>query len=196
MKKTLTLVCTILLLAALAAGCASGPKADPTPAPTQQPTQQPAPEPTQEPAPEFAGMYILCNGTKVTVGMPFSDVKDGLGTETRPADVVLPCDGSDAYKDTIHYYGTLAVTENISGVISNLEISDLYETEGDAALMGKIKIGNTQAEAIAALGEPSSPLADDDYALTYELEDGVVLVFLDPETNKETVSGVSIILFQ
>ncbi len=141
-------------------------------------------------------MYILCSGTKLAVGMQFADVKDGLGAETRPADVILPCDGSDAYKDTIHYYGTLAVTEDINGVIAQLEISDLYGDEGDAALMGKIKIGNTQAEAIAALGEPTRPMADDDYALTYDLENGVVLVFLSPDDNKETVSGINIMWFR
>ena len=192
MKKTLVVMCTLLLLAALAAGCASAPKAEPTAAPTQQPTA----EPTPEPAPEPAGMYILCSGTKLAVGMQFADVKDGLGAETRPADVILPCDGGDAYKDTIHYFGTLAVTEDKDGVIAQLEISDLYETEGDAALMGKIKIGSTQAEAIAALGEPSTPMADDDYALTYDLENGVVLVFLSPDDNKETVSGINIMWFR
>lgn len=191
MKKTLVVMCIVLLLAALAAGCASAPKAEPTPAPTQQPTAAP----TSEPA-ETEGMYILCSGTKLAVGMQFADVKDGLGAETRPADVILPCDGSDAYKDTIHYFGTLAVTEDINGVIAQLEISDLYGTEGDAALMGKIKIGNTQAEAIAALGEPTRPMADDDYALTYDLENGVVLVFLSPDDNKETVSGINIMWFR
>ena len=192
MKKTLVVMCIVLLLAALAAGCATAPKTEPTAAPTQQPTA----EPTPEPAPEPAGMYILCSGTKLAVGMQFADVKDGLGAETRPADVILPCDGGDAYKDTIHYFGTLAVTEDKDGVIAQLEISDLYETEGDAALMGKIKIGNTQAEAIAALGEPSTPLADDDYALTYDLENGVVLVFLSPDDNKETVSGINIMWYR
>ena len=191
MKKTLVVMCIVLLLAALAAGCASAPKAEPTPAPTQQPTAAPTPEPA-----ETEGMYILCSGTTLAVGMQFADVKDGLGAETRPADVILPCDGSDAYKDTIHYFGTLAVTEDINGVIAQLEISDLYGTEGDAALMGKIKIGNTQAEAIAALGEPTRPMADDDYALTYDLENGVVLVFLSPDDNKETVSGINIMWFR
>ena len=192
MKKTLVVMCIVLLLAALAAGCASAPKTEPTAAPTQQPTAEPAPEP----AAESAGMYILCSGTKLTVGMQFADVKDGLGAETRPVDVILPCDGGDAYKDTIHYFGTLAVTEDKDGVIAQMEISDLYETEGDAALMGKIKVGSTQAEAIAALGEPSTPMADDDYALTYDLENGVVLVFLSPDDNKETVSGINIMWYR
>ena len=192
MKKTLVVICIVLLLAALVVGCASAPKTEPTAAPTQQPAAEPTPGPAAEPA----GMYILCRGTKLAVGMQFADVKDGLGAETRPADVILPCDGGDAYKDTIHYFGTLAVTEDKDGVIAQLEISDLYETEGDAALMGKIKIGSTQADAIAALGEPSTPLADDDYALTYDLANGVVLVFLSPDDNKETVSGINIMWYR
>ena len=179
MKQYLSLLCAVLALCCLLMGCAADK----------------APETTQPAPAEPTGLYIQYQDAKLAVGIPFADVKDALGAEARPAEVILPCDGSDAYKDTMHFYGHLAVTENIDGIITNIEISDFYEGEGDPTFMGTIRLGATQEEAVKALGEPDNyPLEEDDYSLTYRKDNICTMVFLDPETDKQTVSGISMIL--
>ena len=175
MKKAILLLCAVLLMSTLLAGC--GKKS--------------------ESAKEPEGMYVSYNGANITLGVKFADIKDSLGEQTAPEEVILPCDGGDAYKDTMHFYAGLAVTENKDGIVSQIEISTLYEGEGDAALNGKVKIGDKQEDAVAALGEPDTwPIPEDDYALTYAKDNAHTIVFLDPDTNKETVSGVYMTLVQ
>ncbi len=202
MKKTAMILSVILLLAALLVGCTEGGS---TPASTDATVQSNAPVDTNAPADTQAtqedsqteGMYVEYNGVKIALGVNFADLKDALGEQTMPDQVIYPCDGGDAYKDTMHFYPALAVTENKDGIISNIEISDVYEGECQAKLMGTITIGNSQQEAVEALGEPDNfPLAEDDYSLNYNSEDQAIMVFLDPDSDKQTVSGVSMFLIQ
>ena len=175
MKKCFLLLCAVLLMSTLLAGC--GKKSGG--------------------AKEPEGMYVTYNGAYVAIGMTFADIKDSLGEQTAPDEVILPCDGGDAYKDTMHFYNGLTVTENKDGIVSQIEISTIYEGEGDASLNGKVKIGDKQEDAVAALGEPEYwPIPDDDYALTYTEGDKHIVVFLDPDSNKEIVSGVYMTLIQ
>ncbi|MBQ6570453.1 MAG: hypothetical protein IJL87_09370 [Clostridia bacterium] len=183
MKKNLLVICVALLLAVLMVGC-GGKK---TPAESQ---------PSVDNTPAADAMYIEFNGVKLYAGTPFADVKDALGQTTQPDEVILPCDGGDAYKDTMHFYNGITVTENVKGLISNIEVSSMDGATSEAALMGKVKLGTSQADAIAALGQPSNyPIPDDDYSLTYQTSNSSVLVFLDPDT-KETVSGITIFLVE
>ena len=171
MRKRFLLLCAILLMSTLLAGC--GKKS--------------------EGAKEPEGMYVTCNDAYVAIGMTYADIKDGLGEQTAPDEVILPCDGGDAYKDTMHFYKGLTVTENRDGIVSQIEVN----SEGDIALMGKVKVGDKQEDAVKALGEPDTyPVPEDDYALTYSTDTYYVMVFLDPDTNKEIVSGVYMTLIQ
>lgn len=191
MKKSVWIICAALLLAVVLAAC--GAKG--TTAESGKPAEPEKTAEAETAAPE--GMYITYNGTNVAVGMKFADVEAGLGEPVSPAQDVLPCDGNADNKTIMHFYGKFAITEDNSGVIIDLEISDLFEGEGDPALMGKVHFGDKQADAVAALGEPDNyPLPEDDYALTYEFEDSFVYVFLNPDNNKDTVNGVSISLKQ
>lgn len=178
MKRTLCWMLLGLLLVTLLAGCTANTPGENTPAASD-------------------GMYVLFRNTKVSLGMNYADVKEGLGEESGPAQDVLPCDGNEDGKTILHFYPGFAVTENVDGVIVELEISELYEGEGDAALMGKVKIGATQEEAIAALGEPNNyPLPEDDYGLMYGQGNQYIGVFLDPDSNKEIVSSISMLLME
>ncbi len=174
MKKFCLLLTAVVLAATLLAGCSSGKKSSEGP----------------------KGMYLQYNDAKIAIGMKFEDVKDGLGTETRTPEVILPCDGGDAYKDTLHFYPGMAVTENIDGVISQIEVSDLYEGEANATVSGKVKVGDTVETAVGALGEPVNyPIPDDEYSMTYNEGDANILLFLDPD-NKDVISGIWMTLVQ
>ena len=187
MKKTTLLLCIALLICCLLIGC-SDAKSDGK-------STTAAPETTQTPVPD--GFYVLYNGTPIALGMKYADVKEGLGAEAAPAEEILPCDGSDAFKDTMHTYAGMTVTENINGIIKDIEISDIPVSGDEAALMGKIKLGAKQEDVVAAMGEPNNfPLAEDDFALTYRTDNQFINVFLDPDNNKETVSGVMMMLME
>ena len=189
MKKFICLICGILLLTSLLVGCTSGKTTNDSTDSNDKSNESDKSKDTQP-----KGIYMTFNGTSFTLGMPYADVKDGLGAQTEPEEVILPCDGGDSYKNTIHHYPGFTVTENKDGIICEIDFSTMYG-EGDASLMGKIKIGSTQAEAVEALGTPDNyPLADDDFALSYSYDDKFVIVFLDSENNKETVSGASFML--
>ncbi len=174
MKKLCVLLIAAVLAATLFVGCSGGKKS----------------------AAEPKGMYLQYNDAKISIGMKFEDIKEGLGTETRTPEVILPCDGGDAYKDTLHFYPGMAVTENIDGVISQIEVSDIYEGEANATVNGKVKVGDTVETAVGALGEPVTyPIPDDEYAMTYNEGDANILLFLDPD-NKDVISGIWMTLVQ
>ena len=193
MKKTLSLLLALLLLAALLTACAVKAPASPATELPQESNQETAPAP----AATGGRMYILYNNTEDALGDTFADLKDSLGEEAAPAQEILPCDGSDLFKDTMHYYQGLSITENIDGIIKEIDVSDLYGDVANASLMGQVVVGDTQAKALEVLGEPDNfPLAEDDFSLTYQPDNQYVMVYLDPDNNKETVSGISMMLVE
>ena len=168
MKKHYLLLCAAILLTMILSGCAKAKSGSAEP----------------------EGVYVRYNGTNITAGMKYEDVKDGLGEESRTPEVILPCDGGDAYKDTMHFYPGFVVTENIDGVISEMEITDMYDAGGDAMVNGKVKVGDNQATVIEALGEPDIyPIPEDDYSMTYTNGNQLTLLFLDPD-NKDIVNDI------
>ncbi len=177
MKKLATILCAVLVLTLLV-GCAA----------------KPAPETEPAETPDAAdGLYLVYNGAKLALGMSFADVKDALGEETRPADEILPCDGGDSFKDTMHHYAGMDVTEDINGIVKEIDVPGVDESS-EAAVLGKVKVGDKQSDAVAALGEPENyPLAEDDFALTYKTDNQYINLFLDPD-NKETISGMMFML--
>ena len=181
MKKLISLLLVTLLLTALFVGCA---KSADTPA-----SDAPASEAPTEPAASY-DRYFLFNGVEVAPGVKYAEIKDALGAEIKPADDILPCDGSDLYHNVQHYHDGLTVVETKDGVIS-----EIYVEEGSAALfMGKLGLGASPEDAIAQLGEPRNwPLAEDDYSLDYGTESAWVNLFLDPDSNKTVIYSMSML---
>ena len=183
MKKYLMIIVSVLLLIAIAAGCAGNTPAD-------KPEEKTDTDVTTE------GMYIVLNGTKVGIGMTYADIKDGIGAETQPEDVILPCDEGDSFRNVMHHYEGATITENRDGKVCEIEVSDLHGNTDNVTLMGKVKVGDKTEDAVAALGEPDNwPTPEDDYSLVYKYDNCFVYVFLDPDTNKATVSEISFMGF-
>lgn len=146
-------------------------------------------ESTSEPV-AADGMYMLVNGTRIELGMKYADVKEGLGAQTAPDQELGSCD-DPTFVRIVHFYPSMTVTENPDGTIWGIELSSIYAGEGDAALKGKVKLGTTLDEALAALGEPdNSASIKDDCMLNYQQDGQIIYIFLDAGNNN-TVSGIS-----
>ena len=150
-----------------------------TTAPTEQSTEAEAAE----------GMYLLVNGVRLAPGLPYAEVKAALGAQTAPDQALDACDGSSF--GTIHFYPGMTVTENESGVIRGIECSVQFEGESDAALLGRVGLGATTAEVLAALGVPENAAsADLDCVLSYRQEGLVVSVCFFDADSPDTVSSI------
>ena len=203
MKKAVWMLCIVLLLTVLLVGCTQAASPEPSADP-QKPSAQigsapapddPAPASIENPpAPDEAdGMYLLVNGTRLELGMPYADVKDGLGTQTAPDQELSSCD-DPSYVRIVHFYPGLTVTEAPDGVICGMELSSLFDGETDAALNGAVSLGTTLDAALAALGEPENVSSiKDDCMLIYRSDGLDVWIFLDADGN-HTVSGISMTL--
>ena len=208
MKKTLSVLLALVLLAALAAGCANQPqptgtqspvntqapapdtKEAPAPITTEAPspitTEAPAPETTKAPAEAPEGIYIDMNGVQIVVGVPFADLEEALGPQTAPAETIYACDPDSDWQQTMHYYEGVIVCEDKDGVINNVQVS-----EGDAALMGKLRIGATPEEVKAVFGTPET---EETWGMYYESTTPWVNFYLDDETG--LVTGFSLMVME
>ena len=168
MKKILSILLVVTLSAALLAGCSGQKK-------PSQPEEQPA-------AAEPEGVYVAMNGVNISLGIPFADLQDKLGEESKPSETINSCDENSDWKQTMHFYDGVTVTEDKDGLIDGVEVS------GDtASLMGKIKIGATADEVKEALGEPDT---DAEWGIYYNSSNPWVNIYLDEETG--TVSGFAL----
>ena len=95
MKKVLLIGLVLTMMVSLLAGCQ---KAEETAPETSQAQEQTAAE---------DDLFIQVNGVKVYLEMKFEDIEDQLGEPTSPAQVILPCDGGDAYKGFIRIAFTM-----------------------------------------------------------------------------------------
>ena len=182
MKKVISVLLAVLLITVLFAACKSNNESaeskdsvSTTAAPAVSVTEAPS-EPEAE-----EGIYATINGVNVTVGVPFADMEAALGEQTQPAETIDSCDPDSDWKQTMHYYEGVIITENKDGIIDGIQVQ-----EGDSALMGKIKIGAARDDVKALLGEPET---DETWGMFYETKPGVNL-YLDEETG--LVSGFAI----
>lgn len=192
MKKTISLLLALLLIAALFVGCSSQKKPDEsktpettkaqTPSTTEAPATTEAPTTTEARNTDPEGIFVTVNGANVTVGVPFADLEEALGSPTAPAEVIESCDEGSDWKQTMHYYEGVIITENKDGVIDGVQVGD-----GDAALMGKIRIGATRDEVIDLLGTPDT---DESWGIMYENTSPGVNFYLDDETG--LISGFAL----
>lgn len=187
MKKVISVLLAVLLITVLFAACKSNNESaeskdsvSTTAAPAVSGDTEIVTEAPSEPEAE-EGIYATINGVNVTVGVPFADMEAALGEQTQPAETIDSCDPDSDWKQTMHYYEGVIITENKDGIIDGIQVQ-----EGDSALMGKIKIGAARDDVKALLGEPET---DETWGMFYETKPGVNL-YLDEETG--LVSGFAI----
>lgn len=172
-KKILCVLLAVLLLAALFAGCKKTEENKKT---EEKKTTDPTATETEE-----EGVFVTMNGFNLKVGVPYADVKDKLGKEIAPAETIDSCDPNSDWKQTMHFYEGVIVTEDKDGNIDGIQVQ-----EGDAALMGKIRIGATKEDVKAVLGEPDT---DAEWGIYYE-SDPMINFYLDEETG--LISGFAV----
>ncbi len=175
MKKTCIALCLVLLLTALSACGGKTPASN---------------EPSQQNEPAADALWVALGEQKLTLGMPFAEAENALGSETRPSEKMYPCDGTNEWNEIRHYYAGLTVGEDRDGKIDLIEL-DPASGASEASLNGAVQPGCTTDEALAALGEPDYPLDDDTGGLLFTRGGVTALVLLDFDT-KATVTGVNL----
>ncbi len=113
----------------------------------------------------------------------FTCSQNQLGTETQPAEVITSCDENSDWQQTMHFYGSVIVTEDKDGIIDSVTVNG-----GESTLMGKIAIGATKDEVKSVLGDPGT---DDSWGLYYDSTNPWVNVYTDEETG--LVSGFALL---
>ena len=172
----------------------------PTPPASQPDTTEPvsdAPAPTEQntEAKAAEGLYLLVNGARLAPGMNYADVKAALGAPIAPDQALDACDGSSF--GTIHFYPGMTVTEGESGVIRGIECSVQFGGESDAALLGRVGLGATRAEVLAALGVPENAASVEvDCVLIYRQEGMDVSVCFFDADSPDTVSSIQMTALQ
>ncbi|MBR6881080.1 MAG: hypothetical protein IKN14_08405 [Clostridiales bacterium] len=128
---------------------------------------------------------VVYKGVEVVMNAPFADIKDQLGDTVKPDDVILPCDGGDLYKDTIHHYEELDVTENVNGDITDIEVPVDVVPGDDLLILGDIKIGDSIEDVLKAHPE----FEDDEYCISYRSEGQYYCTIMKDYEAGTTVSG-------
>ena len=130
--------------------------------------------------------FVSFNGANLNLGMEFAKVKDMLGSETKPAETIEPCDGGD-YIQEMHFYDGLTVNTLRGETIIGLEVP---QDGGDGAMMqGKVKKGATVDEVKKQLGNPEN---EDEYSLSYTIGTASLMIYL----SDGVVSGSMAMSFQ
>ncbi len=146
---------------------ACGSKSDSTTAATEAATSA-----EESSAASSGNGFVSINGTDLALDMNWNDVKDKLGSETKPADTIQPCDGGD-YIQIMHHFDGITVTTLRDETIIGLEPA---EGSTEVLVMGKVKKGDNLETIKSALGTPSS---ESDGMLVYNAGNASVMLYLD-----------------
>ncbi len=127
--------------------------------------------------------HITYNGIDLKTGMVWADVKDSLGSETKPMERIEPCGGGD-YIQEMYFYDGVTINTLRSETIVGIEVP--MDTAGDSALAaGQIKKGDSADKIKEVLGEPTR---EDEYQVVYESDTDSLFFFID----NGTITGFSI----
>ena len=164
LKKWIALFLILVLAASLLVGCAKDNK------------DTKDPEETTAPAEEVVeGVYVTINGQNVQLGMAYADVADKLGEETQPAEVIDSCDPESDWKQTMHYYPGVTITEDKDGNLDSFSLGEPVNGS-EVLFMGKIKVGATADDVVAVMGEADQA---DEYSLFYTSQGPWIGVYLE-----------------
>ena len=127
--------------------------------------------------------FISYNGVELRPGMTWADVKDSLGSESKPMEKIEPCGGGD-YIQELYFYKGLQIFTLRSETIISIEVP--MSEDGDAALAGgKIKKGDSIDSVKEVFGEPTG----DEWQAVYEFGDSTLMFYLD----NGTVTGIMLL---
>ena len=178
MKKIVFIMLAALLLAALLPGCADAKQPAETAASTPFPQDSAAKPAEQE------DIFVTVNGVDVYTGVPYAEYKEQLGEEIKPAEEVLACDPSSDWKQIMHFYQGVTVSEDKDGLVNSIQVE-----AGDAAILGKIGVGSTREEVKALLGQPDE---EDEWSLFYSSTQPQIM-FTSSETDSDRIASFNVI---
>ena len=182
MKKIVFIMLAALLLAALLLGCADAKQ--PAESLASKPAGQDTASAAEPAAPGQEGVFVTVNGVELCTGIPYAEYKEQLGEEIKPAEEVLACDPSSDWKQTMHFYQGVTVSEDKDGLVNSIQVE-----AGDAAILGKLGIGSTREEVKALLGQPDE---EDEWNLFYSSTQPQIM-FISSETDSERIASFNVI---
>ncbi len=177
MKKAVFLMLAALLLAALLLGCADAKQ------PAETAASTPAPQDSAAEPAEREGIFVTVNGVEVYTGVPYAEYREKLGKEIKPAEEVLACDPGSDWKQTMHFYQGVTVSEDKDGLVNSIQVE-----AGDAAILGKLGIGATREEVKALLGQPDE---EDEWSLFYSSTQPQIM-FIPAETDGDRIGSFNV----
>ncbi len=155
-KLTSVLLCASLFITAFAACSKDSDKDE-----TEKPADDTAAVETEAAADE--GFILTYNGQELTIGVPFTDVADGLGDELRPAEDIEPCDG-EGDTMTLHWYDGLEVGSDESGIIRYFSLSQEGDVSFQASTDKGLQLLDDRDRAVELYGTPDS---ENEYVISY-----------------------------
>lgn len=175
MKKRYLLLALIITLSTLTFGCDKKEEKNETntTTTTQKQEQQVKDEPS------LYGFTI--NGKTIKLGDKFEDVKDKLGSETKPAENVKPC-GIELHGETKrYYYNDVIIETNYQGIIYYMAISK-FETPNTKAEVKGMKLKTTVAEA-KTITSSETIENDSEYGFSYKKDQKTVSITLTDDND-------------
>lgn len=115
----------------------------------------------------YQKLRVKYNGVEFGVKDQFDDIKDKLGSETRPPQTYTPCAALVAGDVTTHYYEGLTLETNDKGVIYSIKFSSFDNPNSTAELTTGVKLGSSHDDVINGYGDSDS---DDEYNTSYSYD--------------------------
>ena len=178
-NRILPILLAALLTVALFAGCAKTETADTTQSRAAgAPPTQAAGEPQASQSDDH--FWFTHNGVEIHMGVPFAELAEKLGSESKPSETIESCDPGSDWVQIQHYYPGITVHEDKDGNVFGVEMSEWnVPSAGDLTMNGVLKLHeSTRDDVVAALGEPEP----NEYGIFYDFDGYTLCINLDEST--------------
>ena len=111
---------------------------------------------------EFSNYNVIYNNKEFAIGDNIKDIKEDLGEESKPSEVVKACNPYAKGENTFYYYDGLAIETNYQGIICSVSLEN-----DNPSLKSGAKIGQRADEVTSIMANG----VEDEYSLNYKVGD-------------------------
>lgn len=95
---------------------------------------------------------VVVNGFSLSPGVKYSDIKDKLGAEVKPASSAMPCDPNARGQVTTYYFDGFCVEVNVDDVVMSIYLPGEGAANDQVALACGLKVGSSREDAVNTFG--------------------------------------------